>query len=681
MLVLQTRQIAKIEEKEKLEIKNLFSNFLEEYYLKEIGRILLNDERRLLIDFSLLEQFDISLAEIFIENPEEILKIFEETLYDLEPNLKDKVRIRFFNFPKYLEKRIGNLRSEHLGKLVVVDGIVKRASEVRPEIYEAIFVCIECKRLITQIQTERSLKKPIKCPYCNSRSFDLIGEKLYDARWIVIEEPYEILSGERPSNIMVYLKEDLVEPKLRIKTDPGNRIRVVGILKSIQRKLRKNYGRTMEIFIDALNFETLETEWEDIEISEEDEKKIIELSKDPNLYQKLINSIAPTIYGLEEIKEAILLQMFGGNEEIMPDGTRIRGEIHILLIGEPSTAKSQLLKYVANIMPRAKYVSGSGATAAGLIATVTRDEEFLGGWVLEAGAVVMANKSVVCIDEFEKVRKDDLIALHEAMEQGSSSIAKASIVATLPAKTSILAAGNPKYGRFDPYIPLREQIEIPETLLSRFDLKFALRDTPNKERDEKILEHIEESRFFRKEEKFKEVIPPTLLKKYIAYARKNVFPKMTKEALDKIKQFFLESRLKYSETSAIPITLRQFEALIRLSQASAKVRLSNEVIAEDAERAIKLMKYSLKQFGFDPDLGTIDIDRYEGVTTTSQRGKIRTVRQIIDELSKIFGNLIPEEEIIKRAKEQGVEDVEEILNKMKLGGELISHKPGFVGKI
>ncbi|MEM4955038.1 MAG: minichromosome maintenance protein MCM, partial [Candidatus Methanomethylicaceae archaeon] len=363
------------------------------------------------------------------------------------------------------------------------------------------------------------------------------------------------------------------------------------------------------------------------------------------------------------------------------DGTRIRGEIHILLIGEPSTAKSQLLKYVANIMPRAKYVSGSGATAAGLIATVTRDEEFLGGWVLEAGAVVMANKSIVCIDEFEKVRKDDLIALHEAMEQGSSSIAKASIVATLPAKTSILAAGNPKYGRFDPYIPLREQIEIPETLLSRFDLKFALKDIPNKERDEKILEYIEETRFFKKEEKFKEVIPPTLLKKYIAYARKNVFPKMTKEALDKIKQFFLESRLKYSETSAIPITLRQFEALIRLSQASAKVRLSNEVIAEDAERAIKLMKYSLKQFGFDPDLGTIDIDRYEGVTTTSQRGKIRTVRQIIDELSKIFGNLIPEEEIIKRAKEQGVEDVEEILNKMKLGGELISHKPGFVGKI
>lgn len=681
MLVLQIKEPKKIDENEKNQIKNVFSNFLEEYYYKEIGRIRLSDERRLLIDFSLLEKFDITIAEKFIESPEEISSVFEEALYELEPELKDRIKIRFYNFSKSLEKRISSLRSEHIGKLVIVDGIVKRASEVRPEIHEAIFACVECKRIISQVQTERSLRKPIKCPFCESRTFEIVGEKLYDARWIVIEEPYEILSGERPSNIMVYLKEDLVDPKLRVKTDPGNRIKVIGVLKSIQRKLRKNYGRTMEIFIDALNFEILETEWEDIEISEEDEKKILELAKDPEITKKLVNSIAPTIFGLEEVKEAILLQMFGGNEQVMPDGTRIRGEIHILLIGEPSTAKSQLLKYVAGLMPRAKYVSGSGATAAGLIATVTKDEEFLGGWVLEAGAMVMANKSIICIDEFEKVRKDDLIALHEAMEQGSVSIAKASIVATLPAKTSVLAAGNPKYGRFDPYIALREQIELPEPLLSRFDLKFALRDIPKKEIDEKIVEHIEKTRFFEKDKITKEVIPTALFKKYIAYARKNVFPKLTKEAFERIKEFFLETREKSSETSAITITLRQFEALIRLAQASAKTRLSNEVTVDDAERAIRLMVTSLKQFGFDPSLGTIDIDKYEGVTTASQRGKIRTVKKIIDELSKVFGNMIPEEEIIRRAKDQGVDDVEEILNKMKLSGELFSHKPGFVGKV
>ncbi|MEM0481147.1 MAG: minichromosome maintenance protein MCM [Candidatus Aenigmatarchaeota archaeon] len=679
-MIVESRNVSKtIEESEKLELKNRFLDFIEEFYLNELGKIKLQNLKKLEIDFSKLQLFDVELAEIFINYPEEVLSIFEEALYEYEPELKDKVRIRFFNFPKVLETKIGNLRSEHLGKLVIVDGIVKRASEVRPEIYEAIFQCIECKNLISVIQTERAIKKPIKCPRCDGRTFEMVGEKLYDARWIVIEEPYEIIAGERPTSIMVYLKEDLVDPKNRVKSDPGNRIKVIGILKRIPRKSKKNL-RTLEIFIDAINFESLETEWHDIEITKEEEEKILELSKDPNIYQKFINSIAPTIFGLEEVKEAILLQMFGGNERYMPDGTRIRGEIHILLVGDPSTGKSQLLKVISQLMPRGKYVSGTASTAAGLIATVTRDEEFLGGWVLEAGAVIMANQSVCAIDEFEKVEKKDLIALHEAMEQGTVSIAKASIIATLPAKTAILAGANPKFGRFDPYIPIREQIEIPETLLTRFDLKFVLRDIPNPEVDKKIIEHIAKSRFFKKEELEKEILEPIFIRKYIAYARKNCKPKMTQEAFEKIAKFYEEMRQK-STGQVITITLRQLEALIRLAEASAKVRLSNEVTIEDAERAIKLMKVSLMQLGFEPELGVIDIDKVEGSLSATQRGKIRIVRSIIEELQKIFGNMIPEEEVIKRAKEQGVDNVEEILNKMKLEGEIYSHKPGYIGKI
>ena len=637
----------------------------------------MQDLKKLEIDFSKLQIFDVELAEIFINSPEETLQIFEEALYEFEPELKDKVRIRFYNFPKQLEKRIGELRSEHLGKLVVVDGIVKRASEVRPEIYEAIFQCIECKNIISVIQTERVIKKPIKCSRCDGRSFEMIGERLYDARWIVIEEPYEIISGERPTSIMVYLKEDLVDPKNRIKTDPGNRIKVIGVLKRIPRKSKSL--RTLEIFIDALNFENLETEWHDIEITKEEEEKILELSKDPNVYEKFINSIAPSIYGLEHIKEAILLQMFGGSEMFMPDGSRIRGEIHILLVGDPSTGKSQLLKVISQLMPRGKYVSGTASTAAGLIATVTRDEEFLGGWVLEAGAVIMANQSVCAIDEFEKVDKKDLIALHETMEQGSASIAKASIIATLPAKTAILAGANPKYGRFDPYSPIKEQIDIPETLLTRFDLKFVLRDVPDPNIDEKIIEHVAKTRFFGKKEN-REILDPIFIRKYIAYARKNCKPEMTEEAYKRLADFYKEMRQK-STGQVISITMRQFEALIRLAQASAKVRLSDKVTIEDAERAIKLMKISLTQLGFEPELGVIDIDRVEGSLSASQRGKIRIVRSIIEELQKIFGNMIPEEEVIKRAKEQNVDNVEEILNKMKLEGEIYYTKPGYIGKI
>ncbi|MCD6483013.1 MAG: minichromosome maintenance protein MCM, partial [Candidatus Aenigmarchaeota archaeon] len=664
------------------EFKEFFVDFLDTYYRKEIGKILLEKKKSLVIDYSDIEKFNIDLADYILKYPQEMLKVAEEALQEIEPELKD-VRVRIFNLPKSCEIRIRDLRAEHLEKLVVVDGIVKRASEIRPEVHEAVYECMDCHYRVSVLQTESTMRKPTRCPRCGSRNFELVEEKLYDARWIVIEEPYEIISGERPSSIMVYLKEDLNTPKMQNKTDPGNRIKIVGILKKIPRKLRKGKSRQMDIFIDAIYVETVETEWEDIEITLEDEKKIKELASNPSIYEKLVKSFAPSIYGHEPIKEALILQMFGGVEQLLPDRTRIRGEIHILLLGDPSTAKSQLLKLVASIVPRAKYVSGKAATAAGLTATVTRDEEFLGGWVLEAGAVVMANKSICSIDEFEKVEKKDLVALHEAMEQGSISIAKASIIATLPAKTSILAAGNPKYGRFDPFMPIKDQIDIPDTLLSRFDLKFALRDIPNPEIDKKITEHIIKTRYFREEqeEEQEERIPVNLFRKYISYARKNCKPQMTREAYEELQDFFLKMREKAQEGSPIPITWRQFEGLLRLAQASAKIRLDDFVRREDAQRAIKLMKASLRQFGFDPETGLFDIDRAEGYMSASQRGKIRTVRFIIDELEKIYGNMIPEDEIIKRAKEKGIDNVEEIIDKMKLEGQLISHKPGFVGKV
>jgi len=332
------------------------------------------------------------------------------------------------------------------------------------------------------------------------------------------------------------------------------------------------------------------------------------------------------------------------------------------------------------------FVAGFGGvichnTAAGLTATVVRDEEFLGGWVLEAGALVMCNGSLCAIDEFEKVEKSDQIALHEALEQQTISIAKASIVATLPARTSILAGGNPKFGRFDPYLPIKEQIDIPETLLARFDLKFALRDIPNPELDSKIAEHILKARHYGEEE-VKPEIEPEFIKKYVAYARKNCHPKLTREAGEVIKDFFVKLREKVSgEEAPIPITLRQYEALIRLAEASAKVQLRNEVTVEDAMRAINLMKASLRQFGFDPETGKIDIDRAEGHIPSSQRGKIRIMLDIIEELTQTFGKSIPVDEIIRRAKESGVDNPENILRSMKSEGIVFEPSPGFIQKI
>jgi len=300
---------------------------------------------------------------------------------------------------------------------------------------------------------------------------------------------------------------------------------------------------------------------------------------------------------------------------------------------------------------------------------------------LEAGALVMANRSVCAIDEFSKVSVQDQVALQEAMSIGTISIAKASIVATLPAQTAILAGGNPKLGRFDPYIPIREQVAIDEVLLSRFDLRFALRDIPNPEFDEKLAAYVLKTRHTGTAMGAEPVIDSTLLRKYIAYARSHVHPKLTKEAGQAIKDFYLKMRAKATGEAPVSITLRQYEALIRLAESSAKIRLSNKVTIEDANRAINLMKTSLRQFGFDPETGMIDIDRAEGAMSSAQRSKIRIVLDIIEELTGVIGKNIPEEEITRRAREEGVDDVDDILRRMKNEGLVFSPRVGYLQKI
>ena len=668
---------------DKDDIIEKFTEFLNEFYYSDMISAVSENRKSIAIDFVNVDRFDTELADYILENPSEAFNLAEEATKRIDLQADTKLKIRFFNIPESKQIRIRNIRSEHIEKLISVDGIVKRASEVRPEVSEAIFTCPECGTLLSIIQTEIFLKYPIECPQCeNRKGFKQSGQKIYDARWIVIEEPFEITSGERPSDIRIFLKEDLTTPRMQNKTEPGNRIKVVGILKQLPRRVKGGASRQMEIYIDANSIENVEVEWEELEITPEDEKRIVELANDPQIYTTLVESVAPALYGLEEVKEAIALQLFGGVMHTQKDKSRVRGDIHILLVGDPSTAKSVLMKVVSMLIPRGRYVSGKGVTAAGLTATVVKDEEFLGGWVLEAGALVMTNKSLCAIDEFEKVEKNDQVALHEAMEQQTISIAKASIVATLPAQTSILAGGNPKYGRFDPYMPIKEQVDIPETLLSRFDLKFALRDVPNVDLDTKVTEHILKVRHYGEIED-EPKIAPELLKKYVAYTRKNVHPKLSREAGDSLKDFFVGLREKVTEDSPIPITLRQYEALIRLAEASAKVQLRETVTKEDAIRAINLMKASLRMFGFDIESGTFDIDRLEGRTSASERGKIKILLDTIEELFNTVGKNIPKEEIVKLAKSKGLKefDIEKMLSELKNTGDLFEPKPGILQKM
>ncbi len=663
--------------------------FFELYYYKKLVEVAREypEKKSIIVDYWDLDKYDADLADKLLNSPEEVINAAKEAIKRIDLGVKDiDINVRFTNLPESCHVRIKDIRSEHLDKLIVIEGVIKTISDVRPECVEAVFRCPGCNKKIKVKQDGRRFLEPYQCD-CGRRGKFILEEsetKYLDAQRIRVQEPPEVLEGsEQPSQIYVHLVDDLVSPKERRKIMPGNRVKIVGIVKKVQERGPGNVRTPRyDIYIEANYVEPIEREFEEIELTKEDIEKIKELSKYPNLYDLLIDSIAPTIYGYREIKEAILLQLFGGVPKVQPDGTRIRGDIHIFLIGDPGTAKSQLLRYIANLAPKGRYVSGKAATTAGLTVTLVKDE-FMGGWTLEAGALVLANKGIVCVDEFEKMSKEDRSALHEAMEQQTISVAKAGIVTTLKAETAILAAANPKYGRFDRYRPLYEQTDIGPTLLSRFDLKFPLLDIPKKENDEKLAEHILKAHA--DPDYIKPPIPPEFLRKYIAYARKVCKPKLSKEAIEEIKNFYVNLRSSYSEEAGaiVPLTPRQLEALIRLAEASAKVRLSDVVTREDAKRAIRLLEYSLKLLGTEPETGKIDIDRIEAGMSSSQRSKVTTLLTIIEDLGKNREDGVPIEEILDEAKSRGLEESEvyELIDKLKREGNLLEPRPGFIKKI
>ena len=638
----------------------------------------------LVIDFQKLELFDPDVADFLLDNPDEFFKAAEEALFsiDLGEELERSVKVRIANLPEHVIVPIKNIRSKHIDKFIGIEGIIKLASEVRPEITAATFECQYCGNRIMVLQEKASLRKPAMCECGNKRSFELVDRRLIDIQRIIVEEIPEKIEGAQPSKISVFLRDDLVDPKFQKRVIPGTKVKISGILRDVPLATSKNREtKRRDLYIEANYIEPMEIGYEEVEITEEDEKKIKELAKRPDIYEILIRSIAPSIYGYEDIKEAIALQLFGGVKKERSDGTVTRGDIHILIVGDPGAGKSALLKYVAKLAPKARYVVGRGATASGLTATVVRDE-FLRGWALEAGALVLANKGIAIVDEIDKMSNEDRVAMHEIMEQQTCTVAKANVQATLQAQTTILAAANPKFGRFDIYSPLAEQINLPETLLSRFDLIFAVRDVPDPERDRMLVKHI--LKLHENPESEKPPIDNDLLRKYIAYARNNVFPKLTKAAEREIERFYVGLRKKYSQegTAGVPISTRQLEAMIRLAEASAKVRLSNRVLKKDAERAINLMKTYLMKLGVDPETGLLDIDRIETGVSSSQRNKIKLILGVIEEMqNESPDRMVSISDIVAAAEEQGIDDAEEIIERLKRNGEIFEPRPGYVRKV
>jgi replicative DNA helicase Mcm len=665
-----------------------FQDFLKaDKYRKRISQMAITESTSLVVDFDDLLAADSELAGVTLEKPDEYLEHANKAAYAQlqieEPEYaeqleEEKVIIRLRGLPETTLLRI--LGSEQIGRLVMVEGIIVRATPARPLVTVASFKCKRCGTTSSLIQAGPFLRAPFTCsdPACSSKGpFDFIQEesKFIDSQDIRIQErPEDLPPGQLPRWLSVKLVgRDLVD-----LARPGDHVSIVGLVRAAASTMpRIGKLRTFRLHLDANHVDVRSKEPETVIISTEEEKQILDLAKDPWIHRKILRSIAPSIYGYEYIKEAITYLLFGGVAKHLPDIT-VRGEMNVLLVGDPGTAKSQLLQYVGRIAPRGLYTSGRGTTAAGLTAAVLRERG--GGMSLEAGALVLADKGVACIDEIDKMRPEDRVAIHEAMEQHTVSVAKGGIVATLNARTAILAAANPALGRYDPYRNVAENITLPITILSRFDLIFVLKDVPEKEMDMKMSEHILELHRGGTAH-IESQVDPDLLRKYISYA-KSVQPVLTKEAAQRLRDFYLEMRSSGTEGAPIAITARQLESLVRLAEARARVALRKEVTVEDAEAAIGITHRSLEEVGIDMASHMMDIDVIMTGKPKSLRDKLKVILDSILDMSKDTGMTEKKAliELLETKRSISVVEAEKLLSQLFKEGTIYSPREGFLKK-
>ena len=677
----------------------LWQRFFEEKCRSDIETIALEypEKRSIIVDYWDIDKFDPSLTEILINQPYKAVFNAETALNAVDVAAEHKVKLHFRvrNLPDTHRIVIRKIRANHLGKFMAIEGLVKKRTEVRPKLLVAAFQCGKCGAVIRIEQDEDILKEPSECYEdqggCGRVSSFKLSPNLstfIDSQKIEIQEnPEGLRGGAQPERISVFLEDDLVG-----EISPGDRVVVNGILHSMQRRRGTFRLTSFDKTMEAISVESQEMAFEEVEVTEEDEKEILKTSKDAEIYEKMRQSIAPTIYGMDVEKEAIVLQLFGGLAKEMPDGTRMRGDIHTLFVGDPGTAKSQMLTYMAKLAPRSVYASGKATSAAGLTAAAVRDEFGEGQWTLEAGALVLADMGVACIDEIDKMEETDRSSMYQAMEQQEISVAKAGINATLKSRCAILAAANPKLGRFDEFIPIHEQINMPPALLSRFDLIFSILDKPNRKIDTELATHIlgshkagevhenitksKDPLYSKAQESVlmehvKPILDPEFVRKYVAYAKRNVFPVLTDEALELLKNYYVDFRS--SSEDSVPFTPRQLEAFVRLAEASARIRLSQEATVEDSKRAIAIIDQYLRRVGMDRETGKFDIDIIATGISHSQHERMRSIIDLIKRLcNESPDGSAARSDIISEAEISGIESskVEGALDRLKRNGQI-----------
>ena len=590
---------------------------------------------------------------------------------------------------------ISGLRKEHLYRTVRLNGLVRKATPVRPRMEIGIFECDWENHKNSYIQDFFTMREPTRCTAetCKCAEFKLKENlsQFIDSQKVEIQEyPEDLPPGAQPERLTAYFESSLAH-----KIQPGDRVAIVGIIKPKSQFQGRRQKSEFDIYLYAHSIDEKIGEEENVEPTASELKEIKELSLQEDIAERIRDSIAPTIFGMNWEKRAVALQQFGGVTKELPDGTRIRGDIHMLMMGDPGLAKSQLLRSASRIAPRGVMATGKSTSAAGLTAAAVRDEFGEGRWSLEAGTLVLASGGIACIDEIDKMSEEDRSSMHEAMEQQTISIAKAGINAQLKSKCSVLAAANPKRSRFDMTLPLPPQVNMPISLLSRFDIFFIITDDPDPERDnllaDKILnshrageelipgETIDEDRLAVKS--LEGPIDQRLLRLYISYAKK-LRPVMTSEAQYKIKEYYTGLRNRYHNTDeqdkTMPITPRQLESIIRLSEADAKMYLSETVDVKHADHAIEMMNLFLSvTLRGDVDYAFSGMDAEQRKKDIDPRARVLS---IIDEQGK---QGVSEQEICDIMEEEGYSraKVEQIIKGLHASGEIFENNYKFVRNV
>lgn len=653
-----------------------FQEFFRGYYDDEIRTLAQhypNEQRSLEVDWEDLFRFDPDIADDYLAQPEQFQRYAEEALrmYDLPIDVSlGQAHVRVHNLNEtdsFYPGWFSPTKRHNKSPFLTIEGQVEKATDIDPKLEEAAFECQLCGSLnrVPQSGTADDFQEPHECQGCERQgpfkiNFD--QSEFVDAQMLRLAEPPEVVAGGEGTTIDIALEDDLTD-----HVEPGDRVDVTGRLQLKQDGSNNTKNNRFEPYLEGHHIEISDTDFEDLEISDEDERKIEAIANGEHgpLFDTVTASIAPDLTGekYELIKEAIFLMLIGGTTVELDTGREVRGVFHMLLIGDASTGKSTLLREAKEIAPRSVFANGKGATEAGMTATAKQDDFAGGEWALDAGALVQANNGIACIDEIDKVREDVQDSMHGAMADMLVDVNKAGINTTLPAETSVFAGGNPKHDRWDQYVADSEQIALSETLLSRFALIFKLQDIPDEETDREKADHVLETKETAKAKQAGEdidsgsddrVIDHDLLRKFVAYARQLPDPRFrTEEDRNKLRDAYVRMRgvNGYDEDAPVPITLRKLQDMHRIAEASARARLSQWIEDQDIKRAKRLVGESLQDYGMNED-GEFDADIVEANASRPQQDRVKSIESAIRELQKGRSGGVPYDELYETLEEK-----------------------------